>query len=166
MTLVINTEDFRKEIQRLVLKLGVPNKYIRKFWSVLAVKFDQNTKQTFKGLGYRGYGTEKWPGYSPYTLHPVTNGKLNYNLWNRRPGTDGSAKRTYSASSQLLQASGLFKASFRVQSANNNKIEYGTRHELAKDIMKNRPVLTVTDDDRDRIKKSYLSFYTQALKNK
>lgn len=173
MTLVINTDKFRNAIKDITYKLGFQSKNIRDFWKVLAVSFIQNTNQTFLGEGYRGPGTQSWPKFSPRTLHPVRKYKINshesieidYNKWNHRYGTDGAKKRRYTVGSRLLQASGKFKDSFRVLSENNQRIVYGTKHELANEIMSKpeRPVLMVTDRDRRQIKKMV---YEYALANK
>lgn len=173
MTLVINTDKFRNAIKDITYKLGFQSKNIRDFWKVLAVSFDQNTQQTFRGEGYRGVGTESWPVFSPRTLHPSKKYKINshesiaidLNKWNRRPGTDGAKSRRYTAGSKLLQASGLFKSSFRIISENNQRIVYGTKHRLAEDIMSKpeRQVLMVTDRDKRQIKKMV---YEYALANK
>lgn len=173
MTLVINTDKFRNAIKDITYKLGFQSKNIKDFWKVLAVSFDQNVQQTFKGEGYRGPGTQLWPKFSPRTLHPSKKYKINshesleinYSKWNRRTGTDGAKTRRYTSGSKLLQASGLFKSSFRVLSENNQRIVYGTKHDLATDIMSNpdRPVIVITDRDKRQIKKMV---YAYALANK
>lgn len=159
-------------MNNVVISLGTPfsKTNISDFWKLVALMFDQNVQQTFRGEGYRGAGTEAWPIFSPYTLHPVSTlggtKSIVYDQWNKRPGTDGARTRRYTANSKLLQASGLFKQSFIVQEASEKTILYGTKHKLANEIMSSptRQVLTVTDRDTQRLAVMAKDFYLRRFR--
>lgn len=108
-------------------------------------------------------GRRRWKKYSIKTLHPAVRvkGKVvryNRNKWNIRYGTDmretspprppGAKVRRYGSGSQMFQASGQFKGSYRVLRVTKKVATIGTKHELAKKIMRkktspfHRPVIT------------------------
>lgn len=96
-------------------------------------------------------GHPHWKPFTQNTLHPQRRGGGHYPLFNIRYGTDMSGKkpkrpprakvRRYSDSSKLLQASGQFRNSFTIWPRGKMVSEVGTRHRLAKHIMKGRPVM-------------------------
>jgi len=143
--------------------LEMPN-----FWHLLSMTLDQDTQINFRMSGSR-QGNPRWREYSMLTLHPSWkaknsqypeyNGKrYNPDKWNRRPGTDGAKSRRYSPSSQLLQASGMFKKSFTVLEIRSDMMKYGTYHERAKGIIGDRPVLFVTGSDEQRYSRMFTQF--------
>ena len=158
----------KKGITYIVRKMNEPIDNARPYFNILGLKVDQSTQNTFRNLGARG-GNPKWKGYSPRTLHPSWTlkdgtGRINWNKWNKRRGTDNAKTRRYSASSRMMQASGDFRKSVRVLSVTNDRLTYGTRHQDAEEIISARPVLFVTQADRKLWHREFIGFYNRGLK--
>ena len=164
-----------------------PLKNSRLLFELLGVKIDANTQLTFRGEGARAGGGTKWKGFSSKTL------KTDRGTWNIRYGTDKRPKRTaeqlkdyktknnlwykpgpmkgykgirrYSSRSKLLQASGEFRKSFKVQKISKRRMHYGTKHKLAKKIMSNprRNVLFVTGKDMNSFRMLTTKWYKMGM---
>jgi hypothetical protein len=143
------------------------------FFNILGIKIDQFTQQTFRLLGARS-GRPRWRDYSLLTLHPSWKAKnstypeykgkrYNPKLWQHRYGTDNNQSLRYSGNSKLLQASGGFKQSFGILKTTKKSLTYGTNHELAGEIINDRPVLFVTEADRSVIGRMFLTFIKQKI---
>jgi len=158
----------KKGIDYIVRKMNEPIDNARPYFNILGLKIDQATQSTFRNLGARE-GHAKWAGYSPRTLHPSWTlkdgtGRINWNKWNKRRGTDNSKTRRYSGSSRMLQASGSFRKSFRTLMITKNQLTYGTVHQDAEAIIGARPVLFVTNGDRQLWHREFVGFYNRGLK--
>jgi len=144
----------------------------QQFFTILGGVIDRDTQLQFRTEG--GRTGDKWAEFSQFTLHPVLtrrggNTFVDTNAWRRRPGTDGARSRYYSNNSKLLQASGLFRKSFTIISTSRNRLEYGSRHELAKKIIsgggKNkREVVKVTNSDIIRYQGLFSNFVNKNIK--
>lgn len=111
------------------------------------------------------YGTDRKPKRTAAGLKEY---KSKNNLWYKpgiMKGYEGT--RRYSNNSKLLQASGGFRKSFRIQKVDDKGIEYGTRMgKLAKNIQKapKRLVLFVTKKDRLRYLKKFTLYYEKQIR--
>jgi len=162
------------QVKELVKKFESIGSQGIEFFNLLGIKIDQMTQLTFRMLGARS-GMPKWRGYSLLTQHPSWKandskypsykGKhYNPDRWNRRRGTDNAKGRRYSEGSKLLQASGGFRQSFKINKATNKSLTYGTNHNIAKEIIGDRPVLFFTDSDSSIVGKMFLRFIKEKLK--
>lgn len=158
-----------KELVKRFEKIGTGTR----FFDILGIKIDQMTQLTFRMLGARS-GMPSWRGYSMLTLHPSWKAKdssfpvfkgrrYNPDLWQRRMGTDKSKTRRYSDSSKLLQASGRFRQSFRILRTTGKSLTYGTMHELAEEIIGDRPVLFFTRDDSAVVSRMFMKFIKENI---
>jgi hypothetical protein len=156
-------ETLRKGLTR-------PLKKTREYFSLMGALIDRQTQMQFRSEGGRA-GT-KWKAFSPATLQSPSglyNIRYGTDLKGRPKGTYTPGKkrdiRRYSASSKLLQASGLFRKSFEVKKITNKNVVYGTNHELAGTIgsKPERQVLVVTDRDRQEFQRQFTKFYDKEL---
>jgi hypothetical protein len=164
-------KDTKNKFRKLFLN---PFKDIRQYWTALLLMIDRDTQLTFRGQGARKGKPGAWEDYSPNTLVSKSG------TWNIRYGTDlrGRPKgsyipgklrrgiRRYSFSSKLLQASGMFRKSFGLIKMTRRRLEYGTQHKLAEDIMgtKNRNVLHVTASDEKRYLDLFGRWYVRGMR--
>ncbi len=173
MALTIRLDkDTKKKFRAL---LENPFRDIRQYWATLALMIDQDTQRIFKNQGWRKNKPGAWDDFSPNTLATRKGTfKIRYgtDLRGRAKGTyipgklRGGNIRRYSLSSKLLQASGLFRKSFGILSLKRHSMQYGTRHQLAEDIMsvKNRGVLFVTPQDEQRYLNQFRIFYLKGMR--
>jgi hypothetical protein len=167
---MIKTMKFNNRAVRVITDgLLKPFRDIRNYWVLLGAKIDQQTQQTFRGLGKRTGGGENWKDFSPKTL------KTKKGTWKIRYGTDLKGKgmqgtfrkgvRRYSSGSKLLQASGGFKKLFRPLKITKRGLLYGTRFKIAEEIMSNpaRPVLFISDTDRSQFFRLFRTFVNRKM---
>lgn len=141
--------------------IAKPIRNSRGFFKRLGVLINRDISITFKNEGaLPGSGFRKWKAFSPLTL------KDKHGNWNRRPGTDNAKTRKYSASSKLLQASGLFKKSFGILWLTKRAVKVGTIHQLAGDIMSNpkREVIRVNNRVLGRYRELFFHWVDKGIK--
>ena len=173
-----------KKIARIISEgISRPLRNLKSFWSILAIMLDQDAMASFRHEGARG-GHEKWDDFSVDTL------KTSVGTWKIRYGTDlrplspdrlrglrqkwgfghkgymRKGIRRYAGNSKLLQASGLFRSSFKLQKITANSLLYGTKHRLADKIMsvKNREVLFITNQDKLKYAEQFKQWFLKGIK--
>ena len=185
----------KKGISYIVNKITEPIDNARPYFNILGLKVDQVLQQTFRqegardgharwvglnrgrGVGSKGYttrtklgtwniryGTDKNPSRTASELREY---KTKNNLWFKPGPMKGyKSQRRYSGSSKILQASGSFRKTFKVQKVTNSRMEYGSNFQLMKDMLKDpkRQVLFVTENDKDRWHREFIGFYNRGLK--
>lgn len=141
------------------------------FASVAAFQLQQIFR-TFKADGARD-GAPRWVRFSARTLHPSWYRKdgarrelfIDGSRWNRRPGTDGAKTRRYSASSQLLRASGGFRNSFHVVQLLDDRVIVGTLMDIARHIIGSeesghqRQVIQVSAKDLSAFRRMVVDYF-------
>lgn len=138
--------------------LNKPLNDTQKYFKTLGLLIDTDVQNQFRSEGASG-GYRNIPqeyNWQPLRSKPGT----------PRPGTDGKKTRVYTANSKPLQASGLFRKSFGIKTVSKDKLEYGTNHDLRAEIGRRpyRPVLLVTDKDRERYQKKFKTFIRHGIK--
>jgi len=127
-------------------------------------KFSKKTLQTPRGTWNIRYGTDKKP---KRTAAQLAQYKTDNNLWYKPGPMKGyRSDRRYSSSSKLLQASGMFKQSFRIININRTRMRYGTNMRLASKIMSNpeRQVLHYTEQDEKRYTRLVVNWVNRKIK--
>ena len=121
-----------------------------------------STLQTPRGTWNIRYGTDKSP---KRTAAELAEYKTKNNLWFKLGPMKGyKGDRRYSSKSKLLQASGLFKMSFRKIRVSNRLMLSGTKHRLADKIQRRgRQVLHVTNKDLRKYTKLWQNFLFRNL---
>ena len=172
-----------KKITQGIIK---PIKNPKPLFKILVTRIDRDTMKTFDNQG-QWEGRKKWPPFSPKTL------RTEVGTWKIRYGTDKRPKRTmeqlnkyktehglwfkrgymkgyesdrrYGGNSKLLQASGMFRASFRKLKETNKSITYGTNHKLAGKIGSKpvRQVLQYTKTDQKRYGKLIKTYWIKGM---
>lgn len=174
-------------IKRITQGISKPVTNAKVFFQTLGSKIFTQTMLTFKAQGARA-GQQKWKSFSNKTL------KTKLDTWRLRYGTDTKPKRNrkqlnkyktennlwyvpgpmkgykgdrrYNRTSKLLQASGMFRESFKILKTSKKYLYFGTKHKLAKDIMSNpeRNVLFVTDKDITLYRSMWRKFIDDGIK--
>ncbi len=165
----------------------------QEYFGQLGLMLHQRTMLTFAGQGARA-GHPAWRPFSPNTLNTPSGtprirlgtdmkpkrsrqdliayraglmraGKWRWGQTGIMPGYTGV--RRYSGESKLLQASGGFKRSFKIQEISNNRMKYGTRFQAGKataeDIIKDREVIFLMPVDYIAIRKQFMVFMANML---
>lgn len=172
-TYIVRTPSELKQIyKKIAIGLEGPFKSTRRMFMLLGVQIDRDTMLTFKKEGdYKG--REMWPRYARSTMEKLKTypdlGKIRYGTdLKGRPGMQGQFRgksiRRYNDSSKLLQASGSFKNSFRIIKIGKDLMKYGTTHQKASDIMRRRPAIQYTNDDKNRYTKTILTWWSGNMK--
>ena len=172
-----------KSVQKIMNGLAKPFEASQAFFVLLGSKIDQQTQQTFRGLGMRKGGGSLWPTWNKGRGFNVLGGttqtkagtrKIRYGTDLRGKGMHGTGKigyvrkgvRRYTGQSKLLQASGGFRKSFKLLKINKKGLMYGTQFKIAEEIMSKpaRPVLFVSNTDSKQFFRLYRSFVNQRIK--
>jgi hypothetical protein len=153
--------------QQLTQGISKPINNALPYFKLLSIEIDRGVQQQFRREGSIGGprripASHQWKPFSPYTL--FTSPKTL--KFNKRPGTDKSKRRRYSFKSKLLQASGMFRKSFRQTNLWSEGLKYQTVHKLGGKIGKNpfRPILFVTDFDLIRYRNMFGKYVDQGIK--
>jgi hypothetical protein len=136
----------------------------RYFFLTLGQMIDQDVNLTFRLKGARS-GYPKWIDYNRGKgvgyKGPNSTTRYPSGAWKRRRGTDDAKRRQYNETSQMLQASGQFRKSFKTLRVTKDYLLYGSNltvkgKKIGAKIIEDpkRPVLYVTM--ADRIKYSYM----------
>jgi len=160
----------RKGIEVIIKGIGRPLRFTKQFFASLGSVVDRNTQLNFRFQGARSGGTA-WPVFSEKTLKSKTGKfKIRYGTdLMGRPGMQGRKRtkiRRYSNASRLLQASGLFKLSFRVLRFTKKELLFGSRHRLAGKIgsKPERQTVTVTNNDLITFSRMWRRFILAGMK--
>ena len=115
------------------------------------------TTRTKVGTWNIRYGTDKVP---KRTAEELAAYKTENNLWYKRGPMKGyKSDRRYSAQSKLLQASGNFRNSFRSILVSKQRAVVGTTMPKADKIVKGRPVIRISSQDRSQFAKLLLRHF-------
>ncbi len=133
------------------------------------------TEETRVGTSRLAYGTDMSPTLNRAQFADARSEAMSIGLWRwgQRgffPGYEG--KRRYDRSPRLLQVSGSFRQTFRILARSNRGVLVGTRPFMrtpsgivrASDIMRGRPVISITDRDRHAMVKTVLTAIRSAVK--
>ncbi len=144
----IDSKNFSKSFVKGIAK---PIANAMPYFKVLGQLIDRDTQMQFRSQGGRS-GSDKWPIF-----------KTKVGI--KRPGTDGSKTRRRTPADQLLQASGLFRKSFRVTRVSKTGVKYQTVHRLGGKIGSNprREVLVVTANDITKYQKQFKTFIDKGI---
>ena len=169
----MGTKTIKLDLQtgdKIAKGIGRPLKTARPYFQTLGVMIDKDTQETFRSQGRRS-GNPAWKPFSPLTLR-MASGKFRIRYGTDKQGIKGGQGkprkgiRRYSNSSKLLQASGLFRKSFRVMRVTNSSLKYGTVHQLGGKIGSNpeRQVLFITPRDNARYSETFRKFIDKGIK--
>jgi hypothetical protein len=163
--------DAKKFSKAFVDGISKPVNNALPYFKILGIEIDRGVQQQFRREGKAG-GPRKipsemaWPPFSLNTLYT----SMKTLKFNKRPGSDHKkgkkVRRRYSLRSKLLQASGMFRKSFRTTHVTKEKLKYQTVHKLGGKIGSNpfRPVLFVTDFDLKRYQRMWGKFIDEGIK--
>lgn len=157
-------------------KISKPMENSIDFFASLATQVDRDAQMQFRNEGAAG-GPRKipnelaWKPFAASTLQmPSGTFRIRYGT-DRKPrgksfrGKWWASARRYSYNSKLLNASGMFRKTFKVGTVRKNMMLYGTNHRLA-GLIGARPlrqVLFVTDEDINRYAKKFAQFIRDGI---
>jgi hypothetical protein len=173
-----NTIDARRFAKSFAKGIAHPVEYAYKYFSSLGLLMDNDVQGQFRRQGASGGPRKiptdfKWISYNfgqgasyKGTKSFPSSTRFRNGAYRKRPGTDGSATRRFSPKSRLLQASGMFRKSFKITKVTNKELKYQTVHKLGGKIGSYpfRPVLFVTKEDRKRYQLKFKTFIEKGIK--
>ena len=173
VAVIIDDKDFKAMMKRLG---DLAEKKGKEILHAMALYWQREIDRTFEKEGAR-QNLPHWPDFKTSTLINTKTG-----TWKIRYGTDllpyGSpgkyvrGARRYGFGSKLLQAGGMLKGAFsEIRHPSNDRVIVGSRERItdkrgtfdASDLIKGRPVITVTELDRDAMAKTLINAIRAAV---